>query len=572
MFKCNVSLTDIKTVLASRQVLDKSYYVSLLRQKSNSLISEIESLKKELDRGERDRQNLMIYEKRAEEEASTIRDLQGRLIDCNMILDRLNTNSDLGELEEELNELIAKNEEAEKSLNELFADRQRTEQSIREVEKQIEIEKGKNATAISDMDITVRNQFEELKQQAMNVNEELRMKQEELTELNRRKEQLDDEVANSTLKQQAMKAHFTKIFFSSVMLQERLAEIQAKKATIVEEMNAEGTPDQQREWLLQTVIRTTDEVAAVQKQIDTLTERIDQGNEELREFENEYDGIIGMLRFWKIVLIHDFSQLSVCSSGEKNEKYRELKMKEIQIDEFLNSFEQLKSEQEGRIAQSSAEIVRFLEIISHNSFKTDITANVTGMDTSGIDAFNDQSACATELQDLHVRLQEEMFNVDESERRLKEDVENFSRRMQEMNDEMKKFEDHETLKAGTEQKRQELEKRSEELQAVLPDTKRYCEEVLGKLAELQAQLDDSDEYTTALGEISSISRMRSGNPNVSQLKNVQKKWQYVEQNNAALREAAAAKDAETNYTKLKDEAMRLQAEYNASLVSWTRPR
>lgn len=51
-----------------------------------------------------------------------------------------------------------------------------------------------------------------------------------------------------------------------MILHERLAEMESKKAAITEEINAEGTPSEQRERLLQTVIRTTDEVTAMQKQ------------------------------------------------------------------------------------------------------------------------------------------------------------------------------------------------------------------------------------------------------------------------------------------------------------------
>lgn len=49
-------------------------------------------------------------------------------------------------------------------------------------------------------------------------------------------------------------------------LYERLAELEEKKHTIISEINAEGTPDEQRERLLQTVIRTTEEINVIQKQ------------------------------------------------------------------------------------------------------------------------------------------------------------------------------------------------------------------------------------------------------------------------------------------------------------------
>lgn len=52
----------------------------------------------------------------------------------------------------------------------------------------------------------------------------------------------------------------------TVTLHERLAELEEKKLTIVNEINVEGTPDEQRERLLQTVIRTTNEISTIQKQ------------------------------------------------------------------------------------------------------------------------------------------------------------------------------------------------------------------------------------------------------------------------------------------------------------------
>lgn len=55
-----------------------------------------------------------------------------------------------------------------------------------------------------------------------------------------------------------------------------------------------------------------------------------------------------------------------CCSGEKNEKYRELKLKEAEVDEFLNSYDNLKMEEESRIQETSAEVVHILELISAN--------------------------------------------------------------------------------------------------------------------------------------------------------------------------------------------------------------
>lgn len=45
-------------------MVDKNYYMSLLRAQMKNLISEIDKLRGDLNKGERDRQNLLIYEKK----------------------------------------------------------------------------------------------------------------------------------------------------------------------------------------------------------------------------------------------------------------------------------------------------------------------------------------------------------------------------------------------------------------------------------------------------------------------------------------------------------------------------
>ncbi|TMS34831.1 hypothetical protein L596_002345 [Steinernema carpocapsae] len=52
------------TGFGQRQVFDKSYYMGVIRQKINMLKSEIDVLSREVSRGERARQNLIIYEQK----------------------------------------------------------------------------------------------------------------------------------------------------------------------------------------------------------------------------------------------------------------------------------------------------------------------------------------------------------------------------------------------------------------------------------------------------------------------------------------------------------------------------
>lgn len=71
--------------IAGRQVADKTYYMGLLHTQLGLLQKEIDSLSDELARAEREQQNLLLYEQKAEEKANEIKELQNELSDYNLV-------------------------------------------------------------------------------------------------------------------------------------------------------------------------------------------------------------------------------------------------------------------------------------------------------------------------------------------------------------------------------------------------------------------------------------------------------------------------------------------------------
>ncbi|VDO49908.1 unnamed protein product [Onchocerca flexuosa] len=223
--------------------------------------------------------------------------------------------------------------------------------------------------------------------------------------------------------------------FLTAGLYERLAELEEKRLTIVDEFNAEGTPDEQRERLLQTVIRTTDEINVIQKQLDDVNDQIEQLTEELREFDIEMENVAGNT-----------------VNCEKNEKYRELKLKEMQIDEFLNSYDSLRTEEELRVDEISTEVIRILELISTNITNFCLISQNTNLELTEFKINENISASA--LKELYIRLKEELVEMDKLEKHLKIDNNQISERIKGMNEEMTQFENIDDLKSHTEQKRE----------------------------------------------------------------------------------------------------------------------
>ncbi|KAL8203067.1 UNVERIFIED_CONTAM: Intraflagellar transport protein 74, partial [Gekko kuhli] len=98
-------LSGMKTGMKGpqRQVMDKSYYLGVLRSKINELTTEINKLQKEIDTYNQENSVYLSYEKRAESLASEIKEFQGQLADYNMLVDKLNTNTDMEEVMNDYN-------------------------------------------------------------------------------------------------------------------------------------------------------------------------------------------------------------------------------------------------------------------------------------------------------------------------------------------------------------------------------------------------------------------------------------------------------------------------------------
>uniref|UniRef100_A0A915CSK7 Uncharacterized protein n=1 Tax=Ditylenchus dipsaci TaxID=166011 RepID=A0A915CSK7_9BILA len=227
--------------MGNRQVLDKTYYISLLNNQLRLLETEIDSLVNELDKTEKGQQNLLYYEQKAEEQANELKELQGELSDLNLIIDRQNTNADMRDLEFELVEAQKSNEELSLAVEELFQERREKEDFIQQFEERIQRVRRQNDEQINNLEPGIKDEFERVKEETESLRHELEEKQHELEKLNKTKEELDLALANSPLKQQAS------------VLEEQIYELEEKKNTIMKELNSEGTPEEQRQNLINRI-------------------------------------------------------------------------------------------------------------------------------------------------------------------------------------------------------------------------------------------------------------------------------------------------------------------------------
>ncbi|MEE6459061.1 hypothetical protein FKM82_000525 [Ascaphus truei] len=341
-------LSGMKTGMKGpqRQVMDKSYFLGLLRSKVSELTTEMVKLKKEIDSYNQENSVYLSYEKRAEALAVEIKEQQGQLADYNMLVDKLNTNTDMEEVLNDYNMLKSQNDREAQSIDVIFTEREAREDVIRGVEVEIEREKQAADGIIKNMSEEKQAIYLEMKAR----NEQLLMKldihQQELDSLNTKKEALEAEITHSQVKQEA------------VHLYEKLHELESRRDQTLAEDKSLGSPQEERERLLKQVKEDNQEIASMERQLTDIKEKAKQLNDDIGRLDMDLED----------------------HQGEKNQKYKELKKKEESMDKLLANFEESKNQELERKSEIEANIVALLEHSSRNMNRMKQISSVTAQE------------------------------------------------------------------------------------------------------------------------------------------------------------------------------------------------
>uniref|UniRef100_A0A915M4X8 Uncharacterized protein n=1 Tax=Meloidogyne javanica TaxID=6303 RepID=A0A915M4X8_MELJA len=480
-----------------RMIADANYYIGLLHNKLNALEIELGNLNEELDKAEKGRENLLAYEQRFG------------------VIDRQNTHSDtnMRSLEAEADQTALANQKLMAEVEELFRERRLREEQLQELEQRTERLRTENNERMRVLEIEVKEEFEQVNTEVESLRNEMERKKAELVELTKTKEEMDMALANSPLKRQTM------------LMEEQLQEMREKRAQIVAELQSEQTPEEQRDNFIQKIQKDNKEIGHMQEQLQEINERMAQAQEELQEFQNEFELL----------------------AGDKSEKFRELKTRGTQMDNFLDNFDESKRQIEGRISALSKQIVRQLQLISLNCRHGEIVTNVTGLDESLL-ALGSSAVSADELQDLHVRLQEELITLKQNEALLRSELSSMKTKQTEINENIEKM-------SNIEEKKKEFRSKSRELQAKRDSLKEELSRLEAENERLKAQIKAEE------------SRFGGGGYEMNRLRELKSRVDQIEKERKQLDEKLTELRTKLDYGPSKQRALELRAEYNELLIN-----
>lgn len=514
-------LSGMKTGMKGpqRQIKDKTYYLGLLRSKTSELTSEINKLQEEIKMYKQEKAAYLSYERRAEALAGEIKEWQGQLEDYNMVVDLLNTNTDIAEVIRDYNLLKVQNDRDAQSVDKIFTERQATEKLIQAVEEDIEREKAAD-DIIKDM--TEENQIKYMEMKAANekVSQELFAQQQELDALSMKEVSLRAEIAHSPVKLKA------------VQLYEKLSELEERRDQMIAEDKNMESPWEERERLLKQVKEDNQEIASMERQLA-----------EVRKKTSHFKKIIQQLDM-------DLEK----RQGEENRKYKELKKREESMDSFLETFEEVKNQELEQKAQIEANIIALLEHSSRNVNRMKQISSVTNQELKIMQ--EDLTFKSTEMQKSQntakylltesQKLQMDLQKMELLEGKMTDELASLKERIEQTTAELDVYKDLPALKASGEEKKKRLQDDKEKLTKLRHGFKKVMETLNAEYETLRRELQENETH--------------------SQLTNLERKWQHLEQNNFMMKEFIATKSQESDYEPVREKARKLVTEYNKAII------
>ncbi|XP_040214557.1 intraflagellar transport protein 74 homolog [Rana temporaria] len=515
-------LSGMKTGIKGpqRQILDKSYFLGLLRSKVNELTTEMAKLNKEVDAYNQENSVFLSYEKKAEELAHEIKEQQGQLADYNMLVDKLNTNTDMEDVLHEYNILKAQNDRESQSIDIIFTERQAKEDLIRGVEEDIEHEKRAAENIIKNMPEEKQTAYFTMKTKNEQLLKELEIQQEELDSLTEKETALEAEIAHSHIKQEA------------VQLYEKLHNLEGRRDQAIAEDKGMGTPQEEREKLLKQVKEDNQEMASMERQLTDIKERAKQLSEEMGRLDMDLEE----------------------HQGEKKQKYKELKKKEESLDNFFATFEENKNQEMERKTEIEATIVTLLEHSSRNINRMKQISSVTAQELKIMQEdlsfketeMHKSQSTSKNLTTESQRLQQDLQKVEQLETKINSELTSLKEKIQQMSEGLKTYSNLDALRASAEEKKKKLQEDKIILSKRRDTFKKTNTQLNSENEKLKLQLQDNETH--------------------SQLTNLERKWQQHEQNNFVMKEFIATKSQESDYRQVMKNVTKHIAEYNKVLI------
>lgn len=486
----------------------------MIQLKLRELNQEIAVITNEIEAQKKERVTFAHYDNRAKELAAELTELQGKLADYNIVMDKVASNIDKDDMEDEVKEIKSSNERMTVEIDNLFEQRRFKEQKLRDMEERIEIEEKKADRIIEAMDQNTREMYDNLVEQRNKLQNDIGELQKEMDLLSSEKFNLEEQIALSSIKQEAVK------------LEIKIAEAKEKRSKLLDEQKNKMSPDEEREHLLTRVKQDNMDIVAAERKIAETENKIREVEQELEQLETDFED----------------------NQSEKQIKYNELRKREEAIEQFMPNFEQSKEEELKKLSNLEDKIVESLRKLA---YATDHDINQLSLNDEmaifNIPAENVSKADQSfeELSKEHIKLKQSLIKMESLEKKLNNELSELTEKIKQKENELIVLEDLEGLKARSEAEHEELIMQRQELKNRQPEREKELLAVRKEYEELKTELEKNDLYL--------------------QISALEDKFEKLNRDNEDIMSSIKESENQMNYQSLKEQVFVLLEKYNSLL-------
>lgn len=424
-------------VAGGRQVMDTTYFLNELRQKNREIAAELDAMAEETRARLAGNAQHDQIERRHDQLASEVRELQGVLQDRNVVLDAVSVGA-LDESSAELRERTATLRErnvAERArVDAAYGERIAAESSAKDLDAQVSSLQTEVRARVGELPLPKRREYESLEAEASRLADEQRRLEAALEATANECDAAEREVSRDEIKQRAL------------ALRDAEAKLAERESNLRDELEKLSLSPEEQRAALKEQIRADN--AAIQE-AEAEAQRLQR---EIRKGESKLQGV-------RVDL------------GEKEgagldraDKYDKLLAQERELVDFIDSFESNRAAAQNDIAARRAAIVASLEKTSrHLSHAENVPDRARFEEMAAELEYKKTQAGHAETTNDRLREERELriaelAKIDTLDEKIDAELEGLARRSEELESELANFGDAESIRVEAEAIKEQLER------------------------------------------------------------------------------------------------------------------
>eukprot|EP00930_Biecheleria_cincta_P055206 TRINITY_DN41553_c0_g1_i1.p1 TRINITY_DN41553_c0_g1~~TRINITY_DN41553_c0_g1_i1.p1 ORF type:complete len:618 (-),score=159.95 TRINITY_DN41553_c0_g1_i1:82-1908(-) len=396
-----------------RQIYDKTFYIVELKKRCQELTDEVASLNKEITGIQQENTLYTNLEKRYESLVKIVREMEGELADHNLATDKQRTGTQPEEVQHMLMIMKSQNDSFRNEVDSIFLERSSHQEEIASMEGEIQSITRMAEDRLSELMPDQRQEYQDLQRESARLSTELQEAREELDMVSGRLANVEEALSSDPLR-----LHHQRLTAARTELDTHLTEVrkEAREGSL-------SVPEQ-RELLLGRVKSDNLEITSTEKSNSDMKMEIERLKAQLREVQADAS--------------NDKKE-----EGSEQQKYEILFSKDKEMTSFIDSFHDVKAEEEGKLKEKQESIKRILLNISKAAelqredvtpeshlhemedeleFKSKQLQNAETTQNRLVGELSKREAELEKIESLDVKISQELEGIEEKMRQYQQEI------------------------------------------------------------------------------------------------------------------------------------------------------